>query len=372
VTVSLSSRSILVRTSATVLIAAMVPALLGAADELQDAMARLQTMSPRQRTEIAEALQRFDLKVPPEEQKTIRELDERINALPPEEKVRHLAVLRRFHNWLDTLPDTVRDDLLARTPDQRMPQIKTLLARYPLPRQGDPVWKQFTELLGPSYFELAALFKIWQDMTPGERAQIEKLPIAKRRAELLEHVLQKPSLRDFRPADFRLEEWIPRVEAKIDELRQVDPELRTALTKAERKLEERAKEKPLAKIRARTPILRRLAANLYTLSQDPHPVSAEKLDAFFGAMPPWVQSSFDPYPADEARSRLTLVYRLVFPYPAEFQPRQHAEKPQRTSKAAAPRGSGASPTPEPHTPPPASRQPPASPKVPRRRPDSPF
>ncbi len=369
-TVSLSPRSMLARAFATVIIAAAVPVLLGAADQLQDALARLQNMSPRQRAEIAQALQRFDLKVPPEEQQSIRQLDDRVNALPPERKIHYLAVLRRFHNWLDTLPDTVKDDLLAKAPEQRMPQIKTLLARYPLPRESTPSWMQFTELAGPSLFDLAILFKVWQDTTPQERNEIEKLPSGRRRAKLLEHGLQKRSMRDFRPADFRLEEWIPKVEAEIEELRAVDPELKTALTKAEKKLEELAREKSFAKARPRSPILRRLAINLSTLSWNPPPVSAEKLAAFFAAMPPWVQNSFDPYPADEARRRLTLVYRLVFPYPAELQPARHAQKVQpNTSRAPGP-GPG---TRAPAFPPAPVPQPAPAPPKPAPRPsNSPF
>ena len=77
-------------------------------------------------------------------------------------------------------------------------------------------------------------------------------------------------------------------------------------------------------------MLRRLAINLYLLSQDPpRPVAAEQLDAFFAAMPPWVRTTFDSFPADEARRRLTLVYRLVFPYPEEFQAAE-AGSPSRT------------------------------------------
>lgn len=371
-TVLRSPRSILARASATLIIAAAVPIFLGAADQLQDAMSRLQSMSTRQRTEITDALQRFELKIPPEEQKSIRELDRQIHALAPEERTRYLAVLRRYHNWLDTLPDTVKDNLLASAPEQRMPRIRTLLSRYPVPRGQTPNWMQFIEFSGPSFFELATLFKIWQDLSARERSEIEKMSVSKRREKLLEHGFQKRAFREFRPDDFRLEEWIPKVQAKIAELHEADPELQTAMAKAEKKLEELAKEKPLAKRRARSPILRRLAINLYMLSQDPHPVSAEKLDAFFAAMPSWVQSSFDPYPADEARRRLTLVYRLVFPHPAEFQTAKHAENPQQDVKSATGHGPGTGSPVLPGNRPPAPRQAPAAPKVPPRSSASPF
>ena len=66
--------------------------------------------------------------------------------------------------------------------------------------------------------------------------------------------------------------------------------------------------------------MRRLAINLYFLEQPtPRPVDPQRLAQFFAAMPPWVRTSFDSYTADEARRRLTLVYRLLFPKD-EFKP----------------------------------------------------
>ena len=179
---------------------------------------------------------------------------------------------------------------------------------------------QFTEFTGGSPFELAAIFKIWQDLTPDQRREVEKLPtISQRRDNLLKTGVRKRMLREIMPADFRVEEWIPKVEARIDEIRSSDPELKGAvkgaIDRAEKKLEELAKEKSQGKFRARAPILRRLAINLYMLSQDPRPVAADKLDAFFAALPSWVQSSFDSLPADEARRRLTLDLPAGLPPP---------------------------------------------------------
>src|SRR5436305_8145013 len=65
--------------------------------------------------------------------------------------------------------------------------------------------------------------------------------------------------------------------------------------------------------------MQRSAVNLYYLNQPPpRGVDPQRLTQFLGAMPPWIRAAFNAYPADEARRRLTLVYRLVFPYPNEF------------------------------------------------------
>jgi hypothetical protein len=71
-------------------------------------------------------------------------------------------------------------------------------------------------------------------------------------------------------------------------------------------------------------ILRRQAINYYFIQHRPPAVLPERLADFVAAFPPWLQNAFDPYPPDEARRRLTIVYRLVFPSPAEMKaaPRQ--------------------------------------------------
>ena len=150
--------------------------------------ARLQNMSPQQRTELAEALKQFDLQLTPDQQKSIREIDQQISKLSAEDKVHYLAALRRYHNWLDSLPETVRDNLQAKPPGERMAQIKTMISRYPLPRESSPYWMQFAEVAGSSPFELATTFKIWQELTPQQRREIEGLPAgAQRRLKLIEY-----------------------------------------------------------------------------------------------------------------------------------------------------------------------------------------
>jgi hypothetical protein len=372
--VSFTRRSILPRACAAAIVAAAVPILLGAADQLGESLSRLQGMSPQQRTELAEALRRFDLQLSPEDQKSIRKLDEQIHNLSEVDRTRYLATLRRYHNWLDTLPDTVREDLLAKVPEARMALIKTLLAKYPIPPEKTPYWMQFTELGDGSPFDLAAIFRLWQDLTPKERRDLDGLPTAaRRREELNKRGLPKRTIQELRRADFRIEDWIPKVDLKVAEFRGHDPELKAAIVKAEKNLEDLAKEKPLAKLRNRAPILRRLAINLFLLSGDPpRPVTADRLDAFLAALPTWVQSSFDPYPADEARRRLTLAYRLVFPYPQEFEIQKSVAKTQGGPDGATKSVSG---TGQPAPSPPSSAAPgkePAQSKAPPRSGSSPF
>ncbi len=339
---SISPRLLLGRLLAIALIPLLIAPFIGADDTPDDPLARLRSFSPQQRNQVSETLRRFDLQVSTEQQKAIRDLDQQIQKLPVEERAHFLAVLRRYHNWLDSLPETVKDSLLAKPSSERMAQVKTLIAKYPLPPEKTPYWMQFANVAGGSPFELAAVFKIWQELTPQQRREIEKLATpAQRRDKLFEYGRDLKIPREIRPADFRAEDWIPKVAAKINEIRETDPELKAAFDKAE--------SKPEAKPRARLAMLsRRLAINLYFLEQPPpHPVTAERLTQFFTALPPWVRTTFDSYPPDEARRRLTLVYRLVFPYPDEFLPaRAPASTTTGTSTKTA-TGSGADSRPAP-------------------------
>ena len=313
-------RSFPARALAILVVPAVAALSIGAGDVPDDARARLQNMSPQQRTELADALKQFDLQLTPDQQKSIREIDQQISKLSAEDKVHYLAALRRYHNWLDSLPETVRDNLQAKPPGERMAQIKTMISKYPLPRESSPYWMQFAEVAGSPPFELAATFKIWQELTPQQRREIESLPAgAQRRSRLFEYGRDLKLLREFRPRDFHVDDWIPKVEAKITDISAYDPELKSAVAKAELASKRKNEGKEPA-LRIVSPLMRRLAINLYFLEQPaPRPVDPQRLAQFYAAMPPWVRTSFDSYTADEARRRLTLVYRLLFPK-NEFKP----------------------------------------------------
>jgi hypothetical protein len=318
-------------------------------------------MSLAEREQVAESLRRFDLKLTDNEQKAIRELDEKLGNLPAPERNHYLAVMRRYHNWLQSLPEMVRNDLLAKSPDERMRQVQSLLARYPVPDEITPYWIQMADVGGATPFEMADVFKIWQTLSPTERTAIEKRPSAARHKAILEHAQEAKIPPTARASGFRLEEWIPKVESKLAELRDSDPEW-PALNKAEARTDPLAKRKQEVRERLRPLVLRRIAINLYFQEQTPpQPVSAERLTQFFNAMPPWIRTAFDTYPPDEARRRLTQAYRLVFPFPEEYKPAisQPAQPSAPGRRAATP--STPAPTPRKGAPPPPHPASPSSP-----------
>ncbi|QEH33653.1 hypothetical protein OJF2_21570 [Aquisphaera giovannonii] len=308
---------------------------------------------------ITAALRRFDLQLGPSEQAAIRELDSRLRKLPENESPRYLAVMRRYHDWLASLPDAVRQKVLDAPPSGRMAVVKQTVARYPVPSDETPYWLRLSEMGGGSPSELAAVVRVWGELTPEQRREVDRLPlVAAKRERIFKFGRAMKLAREIRPPDFRPEEWIPKAEARVDELRWIEGELQAPITRAEAKAEAASKTKGEAKAKLRPAVLERLALNLYFLSHPAAPVMADRLDAFFRTLPSWVQTGFDAYSADEARRKLTEIYRLVYPHPSEFRPAtparispspgktdssSSAPRPSPVGPKAAPAGSGASP-----------------------------
>ena len=281
----------------------------------------------------------------PDQQKSIREIDQQISKLSAEDHVHYLAALRRDRNWLDFLPETVKDNLQAKPPGERMAQIKTMISRYPLPRESHPYWMQFAEVTGSSPFELAATFKVWQELTPRQRREIESLPAgAQRRSRLIEYARDFKLFREFRPRDFHVDDWIPKVEAKIADISAYDPELKNAVAKAELASKRKNEGKEPAS-RIVSPLMRRLAINLYFLEQptprqsirSASPSSSRRCRR--GSAPASILTLLT-----RPRRRLTLVYRLLFPKD-EFKPARPGMSVSTGSAA-----SKASPSPAPPVP----------------------
>ena len=298
--------------------------LLGASDAVDEARARILGMPLQERKQIEESLRRFDQILTIEQQKAMRELDQRIAGLGPEERVRYLAVLRRFHNWLDSLPETVKNSVLDKPVAERMPLVKSLIAKYPLPDEGTPAWIAVVDNSVGSPIEQAAMFKVWQEMTSEQRRDFEARPAGNRRPQaLLRREGGDKIIRELTPDRLREEEWFPKnFIPRLREYQKIDPELKELLTKTEIKSDASGpKQKAQVAENFRRARMHRSAVNLYFLNQPPpQAVDSQRLAQFLGAMPPWIRATFNTYPADEARRRLTLVYRLVFPSPREFNP----------------------------------------------------
>jgi hypothetical protein len=304
-------------------ISALATILLAATMDPDQNWARLRSLPGEQRQKLVENLKKFDLLYNQDKQQALRDLDRRLNELEPTRRTQYLAVLRGYHNWLNQLPEKRQDELNDKPPGERMALVKKLVADYPVPKLTTPHLLQITDVGDYTPFELAALFKIWQTVPAKRRDQIERLPaVPKRHEALFKEGEGKEIPRELKPADFEDKHWV----AKFEEAHAKRPLLLLNQLKK--------KEEAL-----RAEILRRQAINFYFLKHQPRAVTEERLADFLAAFPGWLQSTFDQYSPDEARRRLTIVYRLVFPFPAELKASQRpAAGPPAARGAPGPAG----------------------------------
>jgi hypothetical protein len=280
---------------------------------------RLRSMPREQRLALWEELKEFDA-LGPTERSAIRALNAQIARLPVSEQANYWAVLSRYHHWVQGLSEQQRNELNSVPPNERMRLVTKLRAqeRSAPSTATIPPFLQVIDFAVMSPFETAHRIKAWLELTPEQRAEIEAMPSQadqqKRLAELAQHVRLAPT-----------SSRIPKAEeeallAKID----VNPQLKNWLGTPEKKKADPAKHEK---------IKRRIAANFYFLEKPPAAVEPSRLMRFEAAMPPWYRGEFDHLPPEEARRRLTILYRLVYPIPSEIPEPPKATNPQGDATA---------------------------------------
>jgi hypothetical protein len=294
---------------------------------------RLRALPPEARQRLVENLQKFDLLYSSEQQRSLRDLDRRINELDPTQQVQYLATAHRYHNWLSSLPETKQDELKAKSPGERMDLIKQLVKVHPVPRASTARFLQFVDVGDYSPFELAVIYQIWQTMSAAERQRVEKMLPVPRRKRFLGKEEAKKIAAEFDRHAFNEAESARELEAFA-------ATHKGAFFLQELKNSEDGRPQE---------VLRRQAINLHFLNEKhrPKPVDPDRLDDFLASFPPWLRSCFDHHSPDEARRRLTVVYRLVFPPGHEIK--------QGSRPANPPAGARISPAPSRGTPSPGGK-----------------
>jgi len=285
-------------------ISALATILVAATFELKENWVRLRALPREERQRLVENLRKFDLVYTREQQQGLRDLDKRINELDPARQAQFLTTLRRYHNWLNQLPESKQDGLNQAPAGERMKLVKKLLVDYPVPKAATKEFLRLIDVGEDSPFELAAIYRIWQKLKPDERRRVEQIAVAQRRREELFRLGESQDLpREVKPEGYDDEKSVAQLEAS----KKSRPVL--LLEKLEKKQEAR-----------RAEILRRQAINYHFLAKEHRPktVTSDHLAEFLATFPPWLKASFDHYPPDEARRRLTVVYRLVFPPGSEI------------------------------------------------------
>lgn len=293
----------------------MALVLVAAASELDAGFERLKTMPASERTRLLESLRRFDLQLSPEQKTAARDIDRRLAEMTPTQRAHYLAVLRRYHSWLNTLPEQRQDELTAGPTGDRMTLVRTLMRERPVPTGDTPPALRVIEPGEYTPFEVASAYRIWQLLSEGQRMDMQKSGTERARREALFRIGERPKIaipRETLPEDFDEEKWIGEVRTLWG------PPLRSIAL-----LEDAAKTKVVDAIKkrieaVRPEFVRRQAINLYVSRSERRSVDPERLDRFIAELPPWIPASFDSLAPDEARSRMAFAYRLVFPQGQEI------------------------------------------------------
>jgi hypothetical protein len=276
------------------LIGLALPILAGAGED--ENWHRLRSMPREQRVILAEKIREFD-RLSRAEKAAVRTLDEKIASLPPAEQSDYRAVLRRYHLWVQTLSEDERAKLAA------APTHKDKLALMAKFREGQsketdrgPTFLlfQLADLRGRSPFEVAHMLQLWFKLDSTERAEIEKLGPRDRMRRLLE--LARGA--KIGPVPQLSKEDEEATSKLLDKNLQAKGWLRNQLRKdSEKQAIDR----------------RRLVNNYYFVANPPKPVTPANLLRFEAAMPSWIRTTFDHLTPEEARRRLTILYRLIYP-----------------------------------------------------------
>jgi len=283
---------------------ALATILIAAGVDLEANWERLRSLPAQRRQKLVDNLNRFDAVLTPGQQRAVRELDRRIHALDPAQRSEYLAALRRYHNWLNRLPDDRRDEIVRTPGSERLAAIAKLASqpRFKISRDRTPPFVQLAEIGEYTPVELAAIYKIWQVLTPAQRKEVERPVNNPVRLQVLFRIGDAKKLpREILPEGYDEQRAVAELEAFVKKGRQM-------LVPDELKKQARAAE-----------ILRRQAINFFYLAAEQQGsikrVTAERLEQFVATFPWWLQPAFEAYPPDEARRRLTIIYRLVFPPP---------------------------------------------------------
>ena len=137
-------------------ISAIAMILVAAATEHDANWERLRAMPAEERTRLLGILRKFDLELTPEQQASVRELDRRLSELSPDRRAHYEAVLRRYHNWLNGLPESRQTELAAKPAGERLALVRKWIAERPVPAGDTQELMSVVEVGELSPFELAS------------------------------------------------------------------------------------------------------------------------------------------------------------------------------------------------------------------------
>jgi hypothetical protein len=287
-----------------------------------DPWERLRSMSPELRGHLFGQLKALDL-LPRAEKDAVRDLDRRIGQESDEERSADFAILRRYHLWYQGLPEAQRLQLAAAPADARLALVKKFRAERTATPSPVGVVSRYGDFAGGTPFTVARQLKAWFKLDDKARADLEALQVGDRARKL-----------NALAAKLDDKEGVGHLnDSEVDRLCQ--EAIATHRYPYLRRLAQAKK--------GSDPVRRRFAENYYFEAHPPRPVNPEVLYTFSKSLPSWVTDYSLTLAPDEARHRLTILYRLI-----------HGDKdpaPPARTRSTGPSTPAPSPGPRPPTPP---------------------
>jgi hypothetical protein len=138
---------------------------------------RLAEMPPQTRRALSESLARFD-RLPTAEQQAIRELDQALAKLDPEERKRYLDLLRRFGSWSRSLDEETRREFLSASSEQRFVILRQHLGPDSSPESPGldlALWVRADTFNPIPLYDAASLMRVWALLDDRARRQAETM-----------------------------------------------------------------------------------------------------------------------------------------------------------------------------------------------------
>jgi Protein of unknown function (DUF3106) len=293
----------------------------GETASLSSNLARLHEMPIEHRRHLEENLARYD-SLDSAEQKAIRELDAKLESLPEEERLRYLAQMRRYANWVATLPTEEQNRLSSADAAARLELVQELRTkrdpgRVPPEAEG-LIWIRSGVYNPIPMFEAAYLLKVWYSLDDKQRADVERLATAREQQSRVAEL--------GRSGGIAIDSLMTEVQALIDEVRQ-RPAQRPILKLLEQfSLQDLFEGRPGAgrpsglavkKMReegdrVRANALRTLETLFFQHTRNQlKPIPGPQLSEFERRLPEWYRQSLDLLPPEPARDRLIRLRRFL-------------------------------------------------------------
>jgi hypothetical protein len=307
-------------------LAAALVASSAAAGEGDNNWSRLSAMPREQRAHLTENLERFDA-LPASERADIRELDAAIARLDPAVRARYRVVLRRYHVWVKGLDDDRKKQLAqagsAREKLDLVTQWKRAEVQADSRAKANLIFGLHPGDLGaiPPY-EIASALRVWFELSPQEKKRIESIERLPFRISALMNMGQNPARK------IPMQRFDPAIEQGLVDRLEADEKAKMVFPKQffRAKKEEPAPNadpvqaaKKAERLNTFNPV-HHLAESLYFSEHPPAAVTTENLALFETRIPNWLRASLDPLPPEDARRRLTILYRQIYPPGSEIPP----------------------------------------------------